>query len=100
MRKRILDHKEPALFFTRIEGVEMSQTSKAAGRQSAHRTVLEVATNEDGTYQITFNEKVVGSGIPEKWLDDELCAKRGFWGEELASITRQLEECGRAILTL
>ena len=78
----------------------MSQTWKDSSRQSAHRIVLEVAINEDGTYEITFNKKVVGSRIPEEWLDDELCAKGGFCGEELASIKRQLEEFGRATVIL
>ena len=78
----------------------MSKPRKDSARQSTHRIVLEVATNGDGTYEITFNEKVVGSRIPEKWLDDELCAKRGFCGEELASIKRQLDECGRAVMIL
>ena len=78
----------------------MSQTQKDSARQSTHRIVLEVATNGDGTYEITFNDKVVGSRIPERWLDDELCAKRGFCGEELASIKRQLGECGRAVVIL
>jgi hypothetical protein len=78
----------------------MSQTRKDSAQQSTHRIVLEVAANDDGTYEIRFNEKVVGSRIPERWLDEELCAKRGFCGEELASIKRQLEENGRAILIL
>ena len=76
----------------------MSQTWKDSTRQSSQRTLLEVIANGDSTYEITFNEKIVGSRIPEKWLDDELCAKRGFCGEELASIKHQLEECGRAIV--
>ena len=78
----------------------MSETWKDAAPQSTHRTVLEVATNGDGTYEIIFNEKVVGSRIPERWLEDELCEKRGFCGEELASIKRQLGECGRAVVIL
>jgi CubicO group peptidase (beta-lactamase class C family) len=78
--------------WTRGRRREMSQTWKDLARQSTHRIVLEVATNGDGTYEIIFNERVVGSRIPERWLDDELCAKRGFCHEELASIKRQLEE--------
>jgi hypothetical protein len=78
----------------------MSQTRKDSARQFRHRIVLEVATNGDDTYEITFNDKVVGSRIPERWLDDELCAKRGFCGEEPASIKRQLGECGRAVVIL
>ena len=78
----------------------MSETWKDSARRSTHRTVLEVARNDDGTYEITFEENVVGSHIPKKWLDDELCAKRGSGGEELASMKRQLEESGRAIVIL
>jgi hypothetical protein len=77
----------------------MSQTWKDSKRQSTHRAALEVATNLDGTYEIIFNEKVVGSRISERWLDDEL-SKTGFCGEELASIKRQLDECGRAVVIL
>ena len=78
----------------------MSQTGKDSARESTHRTIFEVATNGDGTYEIIFNQKVVGSRIPERWLDDELCRKRGFCGEELASIKRQLDESGRAVVIL
>ena len=53
--------------------------------------------NADGTFEISFNHNVVGSRIPERWLDNELCAKRGLCGEELASIKRQLVECGREL---
>jgi len=78
----------------------MSETWKDVARQSTHRTVLEVSANGDGTFDITFNEKVVGSRIPERWLGDELCAKRGFCYEELALIKRQLSQCGRAVVIL
>ena len=78
----------------------MTQTWKDSARQSTHRIVLKVATNNDGTYEIILNETVVGTRIPERWLDEELCAKRGFCGEELASIKRQLRDLGHAVLTL
>lgn len=78
----------------------MSQTWKDSGRQSTNRLVLKVAVNDDGTYEIKVNDEVVGKRIPEGWLDDELCGKRGFCGEELAEIKRQLREGGKAILTV
>ena len=65
----------------------MTQTWKDSG-QSTHRTVLEVTKNDDGTYRNVFNVEVIGSSIPEEWLEEELCAKRGFCGEELVSIKR------------
>lgn len=78
----------------------MSQTSKDSARKSTRRIVLKVATNDDGTYEVILNEEVVARRIPEKWLYDELCAKRGFCGEELAEIKRQLRERGQAVLSL
>ena len=78
----------------------MSQTWKDSARQSTHRTVLEFTKNNDGTHDIVFNKEIVGSRIPEGWLDEELCAKRGFCGEELVRIKRQLGMSGRAVIVL
>jgi hypothetical protein len=42
-----------------------------------------------------FNVVVIESSILEEWLEEELCAKRGFCGEELVSIKhhfRSLDE--------
>ena len=78
----------------------MSRTRKDSGQRSAQRIVLEVATNEDGTYEIVLNNEVVASRITEKWLDEELCARRGFCGEELASIKRALAEHRKALMRL
>lgn len=78
----------------------MSQTWKDSGPKSTDRIVLKVGANDDGTYEITVNGETVGRRIADKWLDDELCAKRGFCGEELAEIRRQLRESGKAVLTV
>ena len=78
----------------------MSQTWKYSGRKSTDRIVLKVAINNDGTYEITVNDEVVGKRIAEKWLEEELCAKRGFCGEELVEIRRQLRASGQAVLTV
>lgn len=78
----------------------MSQTWKDSGRKSTDQIVLKVGVNDDGTYEITVNGEVVGRRIADKWLDQELCAKRGFCGEELAEIRRQLRESGKAVLTV
>ena len=74
----------------------MGRTRKDTARQATYRTELVVLSNVDGTYEITLNGVLVRSHVPEEWLDDELCPKWGFCGEELASIKRQLEEHGRA----
>jgi len=76
-------------------GREMSENLERRGTASTHRTVLEVATNSDGSMKIIFNEKVVGSRIPGEMVDDELCAKWGFCGEELAQSSVNLASCGR-----
>ena len=78
----------------------MGQTWKDSARKSSHQIVLEVAANIDGTYEITVNGEVVGKLISERWLNDELCAKRRFCGEELIDIKRQLRERGKAVLTV
>ena len=78
----------------------MSQSWKHSGRKSTDRIVLKVGTNNDGTYEITVNDEVVGRRIAEQWLDEELCSKRGFCGEGLAEIRRQLRESGEAVLTV
>jgi hypothetical protein len=79
---------------------QTGETWKSSGKQRTSRLVLKVAINDDGTYQIKVNEEVVGNRIPERWLDDELCGKRGFCGEELAEIKRQLRDGGEAIFTV
>jgi hypothetical protein len=61
---------------------------------------LEVLANGDGTFEIIFDQQLVGTNIPERWLDDELCAKRGFCAQELKEIRRQLAESGRAFFAL
>lgn len=78
----------------------MSQTWKDSARKSTHQIVVEVAVNDDGTYEIKLNAEVIGKSVPERWLDDELCGKRGFCGEELAEIKRQLGESGKGTLTV
>jgi hypothetical protein len=78
----------------------MGRTRKDTARQATYRTELVVFSNTDGTYEISLNGVVVGSHIPEKWLDDELCSKRGFCGEELEEIKRQLREGNKAVFTV
>jgi len=78
----------------------MSQTWKDSRRKSTGRIVLKVGANSDGTYEITVNDEIVGRRIADKWLDEEIGAKRGFCGKELAQIRRQLRESGKAVLTV
>ena len=70
------------------------------GVRENHRIVLEVTKNPDETYDIVFNGERVGQAIERRWLNDELCGKHGFCGEELNEIVRQLDETGEAQLVL
>jgi hypothetical protein len=44
----------------------MSQTWKDSGRKSTNQVVLKVGANDDGTYEITVNDEVVGRRIADK----------------------------------
>jgi hypothetical protein len=74
----------------------MSKTSKDSARNTARKLYLEVVANADGTYEIIVDKKVVGTRIAEQWLNEELCGKYGFCGEEFDAIKRQLQQGGRA----
>ena len=54
----------------------------------------------DGTYDLFLNDGADRFAIPEKWLAEELCGRFGFCGEEYDSILRELNQTGRAKLTL
>jgi hypothetical protein len=61
---------------------------------------LEVIRRIDGTFDIFWNRKLENTGIAERWLSEEICARHGVCGEEYDNILRQLEQCGKAILIL
>jgi hypothetical protein len=74
----------------------MSKTFKDSARKTTSKSVIEVVANGDGTFEIILNQEVVRTGVEKKWLNDELCVKYGFCGDEFDAIMRQLAECGRA----
>jgi hypothetical protein len=76
----------------------LSKTRKDSAKGRSYRVELSVVKNPDGTFEVVFNGEQVGTGVPEKWLDTELCTKYGFCGEEYEDILRQLNESGRAAL--
>lgn len=78
----------------------MSDTRKDIAKQAIYKTRLEVSANEDGTFEIIFNGDLVASNLPERWLDHELCSKRGFCGEELRAIKQELMERRRCLRIL
>jgi len=58
------------------------------------KSVLELTKREDGTFDLFLNHKLDRSRIPERWLEEELCARFGFCGEEYLSILRAVESGG------
>jgi hypothetical protein len=74
----------------------MSKTFKDSARKTTSKSVIEVVANGDGTFEIILSQEAVRTGVEKKWLNDELCVKYGFCGDEFDAIMRQLAECGRA----
>ena len=67
-------------------------------RQDANLRSLEVVKKDDGTFDLFFNQVLARSAIPEKWLNEELCAGYGFCGEEYLSILRDVAQHGSATI--
>ena len=78
----------------------MSDTRKDSARLATRKVIIEVIANGDDTFEIMLNQKLVGSHVPEQWLDDEVCGKYGFCGEEFEEIKRQLADSGCATLVV
>jgi hypothetical protein len=77
----------------------MSDTEKIRENKNTNR-VLEVVRRDDGTFNLFLNREIDRSRIPEERLSHEVCARRGFCGEEYELILRELEEHGRTTLAL
>jgi hypothetical protein len=78
----------------------MSDTQKDFARQATRRMILDVIANGNGTFEIVVNGQLVGSGIPDERLRNELCVKYGYGGAEFDAIRAQLDDYGRAKITL
>jgi len=59
-------------------------------------TVLELVANSDGTFDTLWDGKLDRTGIPERWLGDELCVRLGLCGEEYDAIVLEAKANGRA----
>jgi hypothetical protein len=75
----------------------MSYTFKNTTRK---QRFLELVRRDDGTCDLFLDDPPDRSSIPTKWLQEELCARFGFCGEECESILREVNLAGRARLTL
>ena len=72
----------------------VSRTRKDSKQIS--NTVLEVAGKSDGNFDLFLNGKLDRADIPERWLNEELCVRFGFCGEEYNSILLETSTNGRA----
>lgn len=72
----------------------MSRTRKDASQSK--NTVLEIVRRSDGAFDLFLNGQPETGNIPEKWLNQEVCVRFGFCGEEYDAIVRNLDRAGRA----
>ena len=75
----------------------MSHTFKDATKK---QRFLEVVRRGDGTYDLFLDDAPDRSSIPTQWLQEELCVRFGFCGEEYESILCEVNLTGRTRLTL
>lgn len=75
----------------------MAKSFKDSARGKAPSKLnIEVVATGDGTFEIILNQKTVATRVEERWLNDELCGKYGFCGDEFDVIKRQLAQSGKA----
>ena len=72
----------------------MSGTRKDSKQISS--TVLELVAKNDGTFDLLWDGKLDRTGIPERWLNEELCVRFGLCGDEYEAIVREATTNGRA----
>ncbi|WP_041855653.1 hypothetical protein [Candidatus Korobacter versatilis] len=76
----------------------MSKTFKDSSIRKSNDAKITVTESADGTFNISLNNKVVERGISDRFLDEVVCGKYGFCGNELLSIKHDLEVRGQATL--
>ena len=64
------------------------------------QNVWEFVRNEDGSYAVVHNGKLLSDCIPEKYREKEFCVRFGFCGEEYKEISRQLAQSDKCTLVL
>jgi hypothetical protein len=64
------------------------------------RNVWEFVRNQNGSYAVFQNGKLLSDGIPEERREDEFCARFGVCGHEYEEIVRQLRHSGKCTLEL
>ena len=76
------------------EAVQLTRTRK--DRHDTNLRSLEIVKKDDGTFDLFYNGVLKRIAIPEKWLNEELCAGYGFCGQEYDSILQDVTQHGRA----
>jgi hypothetical protein len=72
----------------------VSRTRKDANQ--TRNTILELVRTKDGTFDLFLNSNLDRSSVPEQYLNNELCVRFGFCGEEYDTILREVKQKGRA----
>ena len=78
----------------RVHNQGVSRTQKDS-KQTAS-TVLEIIRRDDGAFDLFLDGRPDRTNIAEKWLNEEVCVRFGFCGEEYDSILSDLIKDGRA----
>jgi len=69
----------------------MGRTHKDAKQNK----VLEVVKRQDGKFDLFLNRRLYRGKIHPDGLQQEVCGRFGYCGEEYDSILREVEETGR-----
>jgi hypothetical protein len=72
-------------------------TRRAEGRLKPD--IWEIVRREDGSFDMFHKGALVHSAIPDRWLEDQV-GEHGFCGQEYLNIRRQLDESGKATISL
>jgi hypothetical protein len=64
------------------------------------KTVWEFVRNEDGSYAVFKDGKLLSHSIPEEKRESEFCVRFGFCGQEYREIVRELSRSGKCTLVL
>jgi hypothetical protein len=78
----------------------VGRTHKDEHAKKTVSIILEVLKNTDNTYEVFYKGEHVLSRVQQRWLDQELCVRYGYCGDEFDSIIRQLNDSGRATVFL
>ena len=72
----------------------VSRTQKDSNQ--TRNTILELVRTKDGTFDLFLNNNLDCSSVLEQYLNNELCVRFGFCGEEYDTILREVKQKGRA----